>query len=79
LIKKKIYIFFVHANNSQLIQTHLRNFHQKKIVFLFLIEILAKIINHTNKETDLKALHPVVYGRVLYNLGQKLVAPNGQQ
>jgi hypothetical protein len=25
---------------------------------LFLMEILAKIINHTNEETNLEALHP---------------------
>jgi hypothetical protein len=37
----------------------------KFIVFLPLIEILTKIINHTNKETDLKAPHPVIYGGVL--------------
>jgi hypothetical protein len=30
------------------------------IVILPLIEILTKIINHTNKVTDLKALHPVL-------------------
>jgi hypothetical protein len=30
------------------------------IVFLPLIEILTKNINHTNKETDLEALHPVI-------------------
>jgi hypothetical protein len=30
------------------------------IVFLPLIETLTKIINHTNKETDLKAPHPVI-------------------
>jgi hypothetical protein len=49
------------------------------MVFLPLIEILIKIINPANKETDLKALHPVIYGRALNNLRQKLVAPNGQQ
>jgi hypothetical protein len=35
------------------------------IVFLPLIEILTKIINHTHKETYLKAPHPVIYGGVL--------------
>jgi hypothetical protein len=35
------------------------------IVFLPLIEILTKIINHTNKETVPKAPHPVIYGGVL--------------
>jgi hypothetical protein len=28
------------------------------IVYLFLIEILTKLINHTNKETDVAAIHP---------------------
>jgi hypothetical protein len=28
------------------------------------------MINHTNKETDLKAPHPVIYGGVLNNLSQ---------
>jgi hypothetical protein len=28
------------------------------MVYLLLIEILTKIINRTNKETDLEALHP---------------------
>jgi hypothetical protein len=32
--------------------------------------MLAKIINHTNKETDLKAPHPVIYDGVLNNLSQ---------
>jgi hypothetical protein len=40
------------------------------IVFLRRIEILSKIINHTNKETDLKAPHPVIYGGLLNNLSQ---------
>jgi hypothetical protein len=40
------------------------------IVFLPLIETLTKIINHTNKETDLKAPHPVIYGGMLNNLSQ---------
>jgi hypothetical protein len=40
------------------------------IVFLRRIEIVTKIINHTNKETDLKAPHPVIYGGVLNNLSQ---------
>jgi hypothetical protein len=34
---------------------------------------LTKIINHTNKETDLKAPHPVIYGGVgikINNLSQ---------
>jgi hypothetical protein len=31
---------------------------------------LTKIINHTNKETDPKAPHPVIYGGVLNNLSQ---------
>jgi hypothetical protein len=31
---------------------------------------LTKIINYTNKETDLKAPHPVIYGGVLNNLSQ---------
>jgi hypothetical protein len=40
------------------------------IVFLCRIEIVTKIINHNNKETDLKAPHPVIYGGVLNNLSQ---------
>jgi hypothetical protein len=42
------------------------------IQFLARIEILAKIINHTNKKkkTDLKAPHPVIYGGVLNKLRQ---------
>jgi hypothetical protein len=40
------------------------------IIFLPRIEILTKIINHTNKETDLKAPHPVIYGVMLNNLSQ---------
>jgi hypothetical protein len=40
------------------------------IVFLTRTEILPKIINHTNKETDLKAPHPVIYGGVLDTLSQ---------
>jgi hypothetical protein len=31
---------------------------------------LIKILNHTNKETDLKAPHPVIYGGVLNKLSQ---------
>jgi hypothetical protein len=31
---------------------------------------LTKIINDTNKETDLKAPHPVIYGGVLNILSQ---------
>jgi hypothetical protein len=33
-------------------------------------ELLTKIINHTKKETDPKAPHPVIYGGVLNNLSQ---------
>jgi hypothetical protein len=40
------------------------------IIFLPRIEISAKIINHTNKETDLKAPHPVINGVMLNNLSQ---------
>jgi hypothetical protein len=36
----------------------------------FLHTFLTKVINHTNKETDLKAPHPIVYGGVLSNLNQ---------
>jgi hypothetical protein len=31
---------------------------------------LTQIINHTKKETDLQAPHPVIYGGVLNNLSQ---------
>jgi hypothetical protein len=52
-------------------------------VFLRRIEILTKMINHTNKETGLKAPHPVIYGGVLNNLsqifGDTWVTPNGQK
>jgi hypothetical protein len=44
-----------------------------------LIETLTEIINHTNKETDLKAPHPVIYGGVLNNPTKSLVALNGQK
>jgi hypothetical protein len=47
------------------------------IVFLPLIEILTKIINHTNKETYLKAPHPVIYGGVLITSTKYLVTLNG--
>jgi hypothetical protein len=40
------------------------------IVFLPVIEILTKIIDHTNNETDLKAPHPIIYDGVLSNLSQ---------
>jgi hypothetical protein len=40
------------------------------IVFLPRIEILTEIINYTNKKTDLKVPHPVIYGGVLNNLSQ---------
>jgi hypothetical protein len=36
----------------------------RSIVYLCLIEILTKIINNTNKETDLEALHPTRHGRI---------------
>jgi hypothetical protein len=43
------------------------------------MEVSTKVINHTNKETDLKAPHPVIYGGVLNNPTKSLMALNGQK
>jgi hypothetical protein len=39
--------------------------------------MLTKIINHINKETDLKAPLLVIYGGVLITSAKYLVTPNG--